>query len=341
MSVRQLAIPLPFTVAVQKTARHKLAEATYFTMVNISVPVYACSEAPIAAHFSSFGAPAGLDHVRTTGDGFFRPVFYQPIEFNPVRLLPPIFMSEEAFLEKVARVDSQDFRLFPKDISFIAADFRKGEVAEFDPDRVFNYDKNALSSMIATIQEASGDLALIDGYLYQRCLEPHYKVTGPSAEIPDPSVSVVVAGQSKDRSATNEFALSNFDEASAYAERTFGQALAATSSARVLIPDAFSLDRTREAVLELLNLALNEHARDLASADLVTMLAWGQLRDAVAQSERSNSPTALDNIFEVHAERYASAPQAKSRAVSLINQAGERWSLRPVHSFSQRTAGPK
>lgn len=341
MNVRQLAIPLPFTVAVQKTARHKPADATYFTVVDISIPVYTDGEAPVAAHFDSFGAPEGRDHVRTTGDGFFRPVFFQPIEFNPIRRLPPIFMSEETFVSKTAQVDGQDFRLFPKDIGFMAADYRKGEVAEFDADHVFNYDKSTLNTMITGVQEAASDLALIDGYLYQRSPEPYYKVKGPSDGADEPSVSVVVAGQSKDRSVTNEFALSNFDEASDYAERMFGQALNNANAAVVLIPDAFSLDRTREAVLELLDKALSEHAPDLAFADIVTMLAWAHLRDAVQRAERSNDPMTMDDVFEVHAERYTAAPEAKPRAAFYLKQARDRWSLRPVHSFAERTAGLK
>ncbi|TLX16327.1 hypothetical protein [Rhizobium sp. MHM7A] len=341
MNVRQLAIPLPFTVAVQKTARHKLADATYFTVVDIAIPVYDGKEAPVAAHFDSFGAPEGRDHVRTTGDGFFRPVFFQPIEFNPVRRLPPIFMSEEKFVTKTAQVDGQDFRLFPKDIGFMAADYRKGEVAEFDADHVFNYDKPALNAKITAVQEAACDLALIDGYLYQRSPEPYYKVKGPSESEDEPSVSVVVAGQSKDRSVAYEFALSNFDEASDYAERMFGQALKNADAADVLIPHAFSLDRTRDAVLELLDKALDEHAPYLTSADLATMMAWGHLRDAVLRAERSNDPTTLDAVFEIHAERYTAAPEAKPRAAFYLKQARERWSLRPVHSFSERTAGLK
>lgn len=341
MNVRQLAIPLPFTVAVQRTSRHKLADATYFTVVDISIPVYADAEAPVAAHFDIFGAPAGRDHVRTTGDGFFRPVFFQPIEFNPVRRLPPIFMSEETFVSKTAQVDGEDFRLFPKDIGFIAADYRKGEVAEFNADHVFNYDKPALSAKIAAVQEAASDLALIDGYLYQRSPEPHYKVKGPSDGADEPSVSVVVAGQSKDRSVANEFALSNFDEASDYAERMFGQALKNSDAADVLIPRAFSLDRTREAVLELLDKALGEHAPVLALADVGTMLAWGNLRDAVQRAERTNDPIIMDAIFEIHAENYTAAPEPKPRAVLYLKQARERWSMRPVHSFAERTAGLK
>jgi hypothetical protein len=339
MNARQLAIPLPFTVAVQKTARHKLADATYFSMVDISIPVYSDTEAPVAAHFGSFGAPEGRDHVRTTGDGFFRPVFFEPIEFNPIRRLPPIFMSEEIFIDKVAQVDGQDFRLFPRDIGFMAADYRKGEVAEFDADHVFNYDKSALNAKIAAVQEAASDLALIDGYLYQCSPEPHYKVKGPSDGADEPSFSVVVSGQSKDRSVANEFALSNFDEASDYAERSFGQGLSFADAAEVLIPHAFSLDRTRDAVLELLDKALSEHAPYLTSSDISTMVAWGNLRDAIQSAERTNDTVALDAIFETHAEKYTTATDARPHAVLYIKQARERWSLRPVHSYAERTAG--
>jgi hypothetical protein len=341
MNHRQLAIPLPFTVPVQKTARHKLADATYFTMVDVSIAVYADTEAPVAAKFRSFGAPEGMDHVRTTGDGYFRPVYYEPVEFNPVRHMPPIFMSEEAFVNKAAQVDGQDFRLFPRDIGFIAANYRKGEIASFDADRVFNYDKPALNAKIAAVQEAAFDLAIIDGYLYQRSPEPYYKVQGPSNGVNEPSVSVVVSGQSKDKSVSNEFALSNFDEASDYAQRMYGAPLDCKDAAIILTPHAFTLDRTREAVLEILDKALDEHAHILASADLTTMMAWGHLRDAVMKAERSIDPLTLDEIFEVHADRYATAPQAKPRAVQLLKQANERWNMRPVHSFSDRTAGLK
>lgn len=341
MNFRQLALPLPFTIAVQKTARHKLADATYFAMVDISIAEYSDAEAPVAANFRAFGAPGGVDHVRTTGDGYFRPVFYEPIEFNPLRRLPPIFMSEEAFLTKASKVDGQDFRLFPNDIGFIAADYRKGELTEFDADHVANYDKTTLNAKITAMQEAASNLSLIDGYLYQRSLEPYYKVNGPSHGADEPSVSVVVAGQSKDKSVSNEFALSNFDEASDYALRMYGTALDNNDAATVLIPHAFTLDRTRVAVLELLDKALDEHAHILASADLVTMLAWGQLRDAVMKAERSMDAVSLDEIFDVHAERYAKAPQAKPHAVHLLKQAHERWTMRPVHSFSERMAGFK
>jgi hypothetical protein len=341
MNIRQLAIPLPFTLAVQKTSRHKPADATYFTVVDISVPVYDDAEAPVGAHFGRFGAPEGTDHVRTTGDGFFRPVFFEPIEFNPVRRLDPIFMSEATFLKKAAEVDGEAFRLFPRDIGFMAADYRKGEVAAFDENRVFNYDKNTLTAKIEAVQAAAGDLALIDGFLYQRSPEPYYKVKGPSESEERPSLSIMVAGQSKDRSVANEFALSNFEDASDYAYRMYGQTLRAEDAATVLIPQAFTLDRTRDAVLELLDKALSEHAPYLTSSNIGTMIAWGHLRDAIQTAERTTDPTALDAIFEAHAENYSAAADARRQAVLLLDQARERWSMRPIHSFVERTAGFK
>lgn len=341
MIVRQLAIPLPFTVAVQKTARHKPAEGTYFTVIDISVAVYDDAEAPIGAKFRSFAAPEGLDHVRTTGEGFFRPVFFEPLEINPFRRLPPVFMTEETFIQKTAAVDGEAFRLFPRDIGFLASDYRKGEVAEFDEDRVFNYDKNALTEKIRAVQEAAADLALIDGCLYQRSPELYYKVKGPFEGEERPTLSVVVAGQSKDRSVTNEFALSNFADASDYAQRVYGHALEADDAADVLIPQAFILDRTRDAVLELLDKALSEHAPYLTSSNIETMMAWGHLRDAVETAIRNADPAAVDAIFETRAKAYSNASGARAQAIYYLDQARERWSLRPIHSFSERTAGMK
>ena len=341
MIVRQLAIPLPFRVAVQKTARHKLADATFFTVVDISIATYDDPEAPVGAYFSGFGAPEGMDHVRTTGEGFFRPVFFEPLEFNPVRRLPPVLMSEEVFIRKTAAVDGEAFRLFPRDIGFVAAEYRKGEVPEFDEDRVFNYDKKALATRVKAVQDAAADLALIDGFLYQRSLEPYYKVKGPSESEEEPSLSVVVAGQSKDRSVTNEFALSNFDDACEYAKRMYGHRFKVEDAANVLIPEAFTLDRTRDAVLELVDKALSDHAPYLTSSNIETMMAWGHLRDAIERALRSTDPATVDALFETYATAYSDASGARTQAVSYLDQARERWSLRPIHSFCERSAGLK
>lgn len=341
MNIRKIAVPLPFVIAVQKTSRHKLSEATYFVMVDISVATYDDIEAPIAAHYSKFAAPDGIDHVRTTGDGFYKPVFYEPIELNPFRRMPPVFMSEAIFLQKLSQADGQDYSLFPKDTTFISADYRKGELAEFNSDHVFNYDKAALSTKISTMQEAASSLALIDGFLYQRSPEPYYKVTGPSGDDVEPYISVVTDGQSKDKSATNEFSLSNFDEASDYAERIFGQSLPRDRAANVLIPTVFELDRTKEAVLELLDKALDVHAPDLAFADLTTMFAWGHLRDAVQRAIRSDDPAVTDEVFSKYAEPYTQSPQARQRAAFYLKHAQERWSMRPIQSLSGKTTGLK
>jgi hypothetical protein len=341
MDTRFIAVPLPFTISVQKTARHKLADMTFYTMVDITVRSFENEEAPVAAHFSKYNAPDNMEHVRTTGDGFYRPVFFEPVEFNPLRRLPPVFMSEAVFLEKLSKADGQDYKLFPNDMSFTRVSYARGELTEFNPDHVFNYDEAALNKRIATMQEAASSLALIDGFLYQRSPEPHYKVKGPSGDCIDPDVDVVFAGQSKDKSVTNEFALSSFDDASDYAERMFGQPLRKSSAADVVIPSAFLLDRTKDAVLELLDKALSEHGPDLAFTDITTMMAWGYLRDATLRAERSNDPTTLDDVFGTYADQYSNAPQAKPRAVFFLNQARERWSLRPVQSFSERSIGLK
>lgn len=337
-----LTLPIPVVIDVKLTARHKAKAEPFYFNHNVDVLTLELAEAPLAAVYKKFGAPKGQASVHVHGNTFYMPIFHEPRDEVRNGRLPVATVSLETLQSSVERMRAPGMDLFPAEAVFVANAFRDGHLKQFNPEEFHSFDPAAIETAISVVQQNIADIIVIDGLVCKRVPEPVYKVNPPTGFTDgEPYLTIVPEGTAKDKSATNEFSLTAFDDASDYAQRYYGTGFAQTEAATILVPEAFRFDRTVDAVLDFLVDAVEEHASHLRHTDIETLTRWAKFRDAVDEALGARSPQSVDRALQAFSAEYKSCPAPRSRSIDLGERALERWNTRPITILNQIPQGLK
>jgi hypothetical protein len=327
----KVRIPVIYHVEVLKTRRHsKDVTIPVFSYVDCNIPIIDAAEMQIAAEYRNEDAVGGNVRVGFYGDAFYEEAYYEPWRHSGDKAQrEKAFLPVETMLEFSSRHSTFENPLLAGLSDNRAGDFRRGEIPEFNPDDYADYKKADVDEAIGKVLKNASRLVVVDGMVWRKVNEPFYIVSPPGffSDTP-PTFSVSHSPDHTGEKAQFMFSLNAWDAMEDECTYRFRRGFDWGDKAKVYIPEVFKLDMTNKVVVRNLRQALDIQYKEIGSAPIETMIAWGHFRDALRTTEESNE-TSIQNALEL-AQAYSNFPEANSSAKDYIKDAARRWNMRPI-----------
>jgi hypothetical protein len=331
MKTHKITVPVIFWCeALSATRRTKRERLDGYIPVDIEVPEFETSEAPIACRYPESYKPEDTTPVR-----FFDGRFFIPVDEGSYNDGTMAYVNADTFLENSASgyVTSNPLA----DNNAPVSEYLRGELQPFNSEAFKDYDRVRAQKNIDEMLETAKSLALIDGKVWKEIAQPVYSIVSPM-HFRDQRYGawVQVKPLSDDMDKREIVALSAWEEAVHIIKTRFGDTLSERWKAEVNLPDVFGFDFTKPVVLEDLTKARDAQLKAIGNADTETMIAWAHFRDAVDRAIESSTDEAIDEAIDHYGKMYRESPQPSQDAIKHLLIAEDRWTMRVITPSSLR-----
>jgi hypothetical protein len=324
-------IPVPIIFygnVVMANARTKKVRAEGFVMHELEVTELSDDEAPLACVYKERSSPDGKRPVRYHEGKFFEP----EIETDPDTKAVS-YATTEAFLDSAARGTSYCNPITP--MGGPVSEFLRGELVAFDSPVFRSYDLDLARNLISKADSRAKERVLIDGLLWREVNQPIYRLVRPVREENmqfDAFLTVDHLNETMRHSTV--FALNQWDEGADYIKERFKTDPDENDKAEVYLTDVFGFDFSHALIMDALDKAVEVQRAKIGNADLETMLAWANFRDAVRRAHDNPNERTFAEAINRYGAEYRASPQADKWAFDHLQKAEEHWNMSAVPARS-------
>lgn len=325
MKTHKISVPVIFWCeALSATRRTKRERLNGYIPLEVEIPEYDTLEAPLACRYPESYGPEPTTPVR-----FIDGRFFEPAQEGNAGQGTLTYVGAEDFLNSAISGYSNSNPLSMP--GGPVSEYLRGELVPFTSAAFKDYDKVAAKKYLDEIACAAKRLALIDGKLWEEVQQPVYSIVRPmyyGQQRYDAWVQVKHLDDNADK--REIIPLSDWEQAVDTIKTRFGDQLSPAWKAEVYLPDVFTFDFTAKLVLDDLVKAINAHYSSIGSADIETMMAWANFRDAVDRAVASPADGLIDEAFDRYGKEYRNSPQPNKDGISYLNVAQDRWTMRII-----------
>jgi len=181
--------------------------------------------------------------------------------------------------------------------------------------------------LFRTLTAADGTL-IVDGKVWVESYEPVYRISD-SGGFQRYIRLEVIKPPTEERQQEGVFRLDRFEDLVAYAMDKFGEEIDEDRRVQVLVPEAVSYDDEYPSLLAGLRSAVESQRSDIGSRPTPEIMAWAEMRDAVAAMGASPDGRAIEAAIRA-TEAWMAATEVndywKERPLTAIG----RWNVRPI-----------